>query len=164
MQDPRRIFEVLPDDASVMPRGRPCTTRPVVHLHGDLVRLRQLGFSPGIALNPATALEYIEYVIEEVDFVLILGVNPGYPRQKLLPQTISKISARLRAWRDRLQNPLQIVVEGNVTLENVHDLVAAGVDQAVLGGAALHDTQLPIDSRLRQFQDTLIQRHASSAG
>ena len=134
VEEPRRIFEWLPSSP----------TRVTIHyeacrnLHRDLVALRQLGHRPGLALNPGTNLDLIEYVIEEIDYALIMTSNPGFPDQKMTPQVLRKIE-RLRDWRDESGRTLQIAVEGNVSLDNVTELVTAGAELLTLPQNVLED-------------------------
>ena len=103
-----------------------------------LVSLRQLGHRPGLALNPGTNLDLIEYVIEEIDYALIMTSNPGFPDQKMTPQVLRKIE-RLRDWRDESGRSLQIAVDGDVSLDNATELVAAGAQLLTLPQNALED-------------------------
>ena len=134
VEEPRRIFEKLP----------PPPSRVAIHyeacrnLHRDLVTLRQLGYQPGLALNPGTNLDLIEYVIEEIDYALIMTSNPGFPDQKMTPQVLRKIE-RLRDWSDESNRSLQIAVDGDVSLENTTKLVAAGVEFLTLPQNVLED-------------------------
>tara|TARA_B100001123_G_scaffold448064_1_gene607693 strand:- start:4339 stop:4986 length:648 start_codon:yes stop_codon:yes gene_type:complete len=134
VEEPRRIFEYLP----------PPPSRVAIHyeacrnLHRDLVALRQLGHRPGLALNPGTNLDLIEYVIEEIDYALIMTSNPGFPDQKMTPQVLRKIE-RLRDWRDQSGRTLQIAVDGDVSLDNVTELVAAGAELLTLPQNVLED-------------------------
>lgn len=134
VEEPRRIYEWLP----------PTPTRVTIHyeacrnLHRDLVALRQLGHHPGLALNPGTNLDLIEYVIEEIDHALVMTNNPGFPDQRLTPPILRKIE-RLRDWRDESGRSLQIAVDGDVSLNNATELVAAGAELLTLPQNALED-------------------------
>ena len=133
VEEPKRIFEVIPkhEGASVSIHYEACR-----NLHRELVTLRRMGFSPGVVINPATTLDHIEYVIEEVDLVTVMTVNPGFSSQKMIPQTLKKIE-RLRQWRDQVGYKLDIVVDGNVSFDNIPSMVAAGTDVLVLGTSGL---------------------------
>jgi ribulose-phosphate 3-epimerase len=133
VEEPKRIFEFIPPEkgAFVSVHYEACR-----NLHRELVTLRQMGFRPGVVINPATTLEHIEYVIEEVDLVVVMTVNPGFPSQKMVPQTLTKIE-RLRDWRERAGFEVQIMVDGNVSFENIPKMVGAGADILVLGTSGL---------------------------
>ncbi len=106
------------------------------NLHRDLIKIKQMGFQAGVVLNPATPLNAIEYVIEEVDQVTIMTVNPGYRGQKLVPQTLKKIE-KLNEWRRKDGLPFVISVDGNVNKETVPHMVKAGCDNLVGGSSGL---------------------------
>ena len=129
VEEPKRIFELIPpqEGARVSIHYEACR-----NLHRELVKLRQLGFSPGLVVNPATTLDHIDYVVEEVNLVTIMTVNPGAPSQRIVPQVLKKIE-RLKEWRDRAGYQLDIVVDGNVSFDNIPKMVAAGADMLVLG-------------------------------
>jgi len=133
VEEPRRIFDqyVSGDGAFFSIHYEACR-----NLHRDLVTLRKLQFRPGLALNPATTLEHIEYVIEEVDMVTVMTVNPGYIGQKMIPQTLHKVQ-KLREWRDEVGYPLKIAVDGNVSIANVPKMIEAGADIIVVGSSGL---------------------------
>jgi ribulose-phosphate 3-epimerase len=114
------------------------------HLDRTLRLGRELGFEIGAALNPATPLESLDHVIGLLDFVLLMTVNPGFAGQCLVPATLGKIADCRRMLRGRgAEIPIQ--VDGNVSFENIPQMVAAGADSLVAGssslfhrGAALH--------------------------
>jgi len=101
-----------------------------IHLHRQLVRIRNLGMSPGVALNPATPLSAIEESLAWADFVLIMSVDPGFGGQKFIRESLDKIS-RLRSMRQ----DLDIAVDGGVGCDNARDLVKAGATTLVAGSA-----------------------------
>ncbi len=151
VQEPKRIFEFIPpqEGALVSLHYESCR-----NLHRELVTLRRLGFSPGVVINPATTLENIEYVIEEVDCVAIMTVNPGFPGQKMVPQCLRKIE-KLRNWRDRVKYDLQIMVDGNVSLGNIPKVVAAGADILVLGTSGLFIKGQPLEQSYQQLKGAI---------
>jgi len=105
------------------------------HLQRAIAYLRSRGVRPGVALNPSTPLATLEEILAEVDFVLVMSVNPGFSFQKFLPPVLDKIRrlARLVAERGL---PVQIQVDGGVNRDNVRAVVQAGVDIVVAGAAA----------------------------
>ena len=106
----------------------------VFHLHRTLSQIRELGASPGIALNPLTPLVSLEEVWPFVDFVLLMTVNPGFGGQTLIPETVEKL-ARLNELRQVKRPEVHLVVDGGVTVENATSLVACGADTLVVGTA-----------------------------
>ena len=106
----------------------------VFHLHRTLSQIRELGASPGIALNPLTPLVSLEEVWPFVDFVLLMTVNPGFGGQTLIPETVEKL-ARLNELRQVKRPEVHLAVDGGVTVENAPSLVACGADTLVVGTA-----------------------------
>ncbi len=107
------------------------------HLQKALARVREYGARPMVALNPATPLVMIEDVLDDVDAVLLMSVNPGFAGQKLVPHVIDKI-ARLREMLDTNgKSDVLIEVDGNVSFENAVKMRAAGADIFVAGTSSL---------------------------
>ncbi len=103
-----------------------------VHISRTIQHIKELDRKAAIALNPATPLESIEYLLNDVDMVIIMTVNPGFSGQKLIPSVIPKIS-RLREKIDGLKLPVLIGVDGGVHLDTIAVLAAAGADVFVSG-------------------------------
>jgi ribulose-phosphate 3-epimerase len=97
-------------------------------------RIKERGLIAGVALNPATPLETIRYVLPKTDMVLVMTVNPGYGGQKLIPYTVEKV-AELRRLLDKSGIKADIEVDGGVTLGNVGSLLDAGANIIVAGSA-----------------------------
>jgi len=111
------------------------------HLHKDLTMIRDLGRKAGVALNPATPLESIDEVLTELDFVLIMSVNPGWGGQSFIPSCRDKI----RRLRDRIRAArltVPIEVDGGIKLDNVADILRAGME-IVVAGSAVYDAPDP---------------------
>ncbi|GHU66984.1 ribulose-phosphate 3-epimerase [Spirochaetia bacterium] len=106
------------------------TTR---HLQRVLAKIRSLGARPMAALNPATPLSMIEDIFPDVDAILVMCVNPGYAGQKLVPQTLEKISRLRSLLDDGGFTNVEIEVDGNVTPENAVKMRKAGADIFVAG-------------------------------
>lgn len=106
------------------------------HLDRTLAVIQGHGIKAGVALNPATPLSAIEYVLDRLDFVLIMTVNPGFAGQKLVPATLRKISDCRTFLNDHDVN-LPIEVDGNVSFENIPKMVASGADILVGGTSSV---------------------------
>jgi len=102
------------------------------HLHRTLHQIRDLGKRACVVLNPATPLESIEWVLGDVDQVLIMSVNPGFGGQQFIPGALDKIR-RLRAMIDERRLAVDIEVDGGVKLDNIAEVVAAGASVIVSG-------------------------------
>ncbi|RJR41779.1 MAG: ribulose-phosphate 3-epimerase [Deltaproteobacteria bacterium] len=105
-----------------------------IHLHRTLQQIRQAGCQAAAVLNPATPLEEIAYVLEELDMVLIMSVNPGFGGQSFIPAVLPKIS-RLREMIDSRGLPVKIQVDGGLNGDTVAAVAAAGGDVFVAGTA-----------------------------
>jgi len=106
------------------------------HLQRTLARIRDLGAKPGVALNPSTPLTELDYVLDDVDMVLLMTVNPGYASQELIPSTIGKI-ADLAEQLSGEGRDIIIQVDGNVSPENGRRMAAAGATAFVAGTASI---------------------------
>jgi ribulose-phosphate 3-epimerase len=106
----------------------------VPHLQRALAHLRQRGVRPGVALNPATPLSTLDEVLPEIDYVLVMSVNPGFGGQAFLPGSFDKVR-RLRQRIAERGLSVQIEVDGGVDASNVKGLLAAGAEVLVAGSA-----------------------------
>ena len=104
------------------------------HLHRTLTEIRRLGAQAGVALNPSTPVGAIGDVLDQLDHVLIMSVNPGFGGQQFIPHTLPKLSA-VRALLESAGSAAPIEVDGGVDLSNVAALVNAGVSILVAGSA-----------------------------
>lgn len=107
------------------------------HLDRTIEAIKEKGILAGVALNPATQLSAIEYVLPKVDMVLIMTVNPGFGGQKLIPYTVDKVRD-LKSLLEKTANKADIEVDGGVNLENVETLLAAGANIIVAGSAVFN--------------------------
>ncbi len=102
------------------------------HLQRVLAQIRELGARAGVALNPSTPPSVLEYVLDDLDLVLVMSVNPGFGGQKLIDTVFSK----LRALRQLVgRRPIELSVDGGVKVEHAAPLAAAGTDTLVAGSA-----------------------------
>jgi len=105
-----------------------------IHVQRHLATARQLGMHAGLAFNPATPLSVLEEVLDDVDLVLIMSVNPGYGGQSYIPQSTDKIR-RARAIIDRRGSSAALAVDGGITGETIGEAWSAGADTFVAGTA-----------------------------
>ncbi len=94
--------------------------------------IRELGIKPGVVINPHTPAEAVEYLLTDLDMVLVMSVNPGFGGQKFIPNVVEKIK-RLAALRDKINPNCLIEIDGGVTADNIEMLRDAGVDVCVAG-------------------------------
>lgn len=104
------------------------------HLHRTVSRIRELGKKPGVVLNPATPLESLDFILEEVDLVMLMSVNPGFGGQSFIPSTLRKIS-RLKKRIDELGLAAGIEVDGGISAETISRVAEAGANIFVAGSA-----------------------------
>ena len=125
------------------------------HLQRALSRIRECGARPMVALNPATPLCMIEDVIDDVEGVLLMTVNPGYAGQKLVPQSLDKIR-RLREMLDGAgKADVRIEVDGNVSFENGAKMRAAGADMFVCGTSSVFHAGSRLEDNIARFRQCL---------
>lgn len=104
------------------------------HLDRTIAHIKELGVMAGVAINPATPIEVLRHVLEQVDMVLIMTVNPGYGGQKMIPYTLQKVT-ELRRILGEQGIKLDIEVDGGITLDNVDQALIAGANIIVAGSA-----------------------------
>ncbi len=104
------------------------------HLHRTLQAIRAAGARPAVALNPATGLEAIEYVLGDCEMVLLMTVNPGFGGQRYIDACTEKVR-RLRAMADARRQPLELQVDGGIKPETIAAVAAAGANVFVAGTA-----------------------------
>jgi len=114
-----------------------CEQSATIHLHRVLSHIRGLGKVPGVVLNPGTSLTEIDYVLDLVDIVLIMTVNPGFGGQKFLPSMLRKISA-LRDTCEKRGLKITIEVDGGLSGDNAWQVIEAGATSIVAGSAVFH--------------------------
>ena len=105
-----------------------------IHLHRTVQHIKGLGIKAGVSINPATSLTMIEEILDDIDLVLIMSVNPGFGGQKFIPSALSKIE-RLAKIREERGLKFKIEVDGGVTLNNAAQIANAGADILVAGSA-----------------------------
>jgi len=121
------------------------------HLDRALAMIRELGAQAGAVINPSTPVAMLSEVLDKVDTVLVMSVNPGFGGQKFIPRAIEKIR-QLNEWRGRYNGEFRIEVDGGVELENIGDLAQAGANTFV-AGTSIFRTPDPAEAarQLRKF-------------
>ena len=114
------------------------------HLDRSLQLIRSLGCRAGVSLNPATPEDALSYVLDKVDLILVMSVNPGFGGQSFIPACLDKIR-RLRDMAGR--RPIEIEVDGGVTAANAAEVIAAGADVLVAGSAVFSNTDYAANIR-----------------
>jgi len=107
------------------------------HLHRSIQRIRNAGVKPAVSLNPASPLDMIEYVLDDLDMVLLMTVNPGFGGQDFIPEVIPKIE-RLRKMIDKRGLDMELEVDGGIGPETINRVSSAGANVFVAGSAIYH--------------------------
>jgi len=113
-----------------------------IHLHRVIQMIKSQGAKAGVSLNPATSLSTLEYVLEDLDMVLIMSVNPGFGGQKYIPAMTEKVRKLKEMISEKGLN-VDIQVDGGINPENVGEIVAAGADIIVAGSAIFKTGDVP---------------------
>ena len=122
------------------------------HLNRTIQLIRDAGARPGVVLNPATPVESVRWVLEYVDFVLVMSVNPGFGGQSFIPNSLAKIKA-LRGIIAETGRQTLIEIDGGVSEKNIADIAAAGADVFVAGSAIFHSKDYA--TTIRRMRDKM---------
>jgi len=104
------------------------------HVDRSLQLIRDQGCKSGLVLNPATPIHHLEYVLDKLDVILLMSVNPGFGGQKFIPSTLKKLK-KVRKLIDDSGHPIRLEVDGGVGVNNIREIADAGADMFVAGSA-----------------------------
>ena len=104
------------------------------HVHRTVQLIKSLGCKAGLVLNPATPIEVLDWVLDELDLVLLMSVNPGFGGQAFIPSALEKLR-RVRERIDRSGRDIRLEIDGGVKADNIGEIAAAGADTFVAGSA-----------------------------
>jgi|TARA_A100001015_G_C14919720_1_gene683827 ribulose-phosphate 3-epimerase len=151
VEEPSRIFETfdIRDGDSFAIHQECCR-----NLHRDLITLRQMGAKVGVALSPATPISTLDYIIEDLDHVLLMTVNPGFKGQALVPQAVSKIKD-LKEYIDNRGLDVAIHVDGNVSIENIPTMVSNGGDTLISGSSGMFMKEMRLKESIKIFREAI---------
>tara|TARA_Y100000992_G_scaffold302676_1_gene278230 strand:- start:3802 stop:4503 length:702 start_codon:yes stop_codon:yes gene_type:complete len=151
VEEPSRIFETfdIRDGDSFAIHQECCR-----NLHRDLITLRQMGAKVGVALSPATPISTLDYIIEDLDHVLLMTVNPGFKGQALVPQAVSKIKD-LKEYIDNRGLDVAIHVDGNVSIENIPIMVSNGGDTLISGSSGMFMKEMRLKESIKIFREAI---------
>jgi len=150
IEEPIRYLEAFQEAGAdiITVHAEACT-----HLHRTISRIKELGLKAGVALNPATPLNVLEYVLGDLDMVLIMTVNPGFGGQAFIPQTLEKIKA-FREMAGKAGASIELEVDGGITLNNVEDVLKAGASVIVSGTSVFKgDMKENIEGFMKKFAE-----------
>ncbi|HLR34232.1 MAG TPA: ribulose-phosphate 3-epimerase [Tissierellales bacterium] len=112
-----------------------------IHLHRTIQEIKGFGVKAGVAINPSTPLNAIEYILDDVDMILIMTVNPGFGGQAFIPSMEKKIKELRKIINDR-ELDVEIEVDGGIKLENAKEIIDFGVDILVVGSAIFNEEDI----------------------
>ncbi|MGL4737334.1 MAG: ribulose-phosphate 3-epimerase [Cellulosilyticaceae bacterium] len=118
------------------------------HIHGTLQRIRGLGMKAGVAINPGTPVSVLEPIMDQVDMVLVMSVNPGFGGQSFIPYSLEKIR-QVKALADQSGREILIQVDGGIGLDNAKEVIEAGANVLVAGSAVYNAPD--ITARVQEF-------------
>ena len=104
------------------------------HVDRTLQLIKEHGCKAGVVLNPATPLAHLEFIMDKVDLILLMSVNPGFGGQSFIPHTLDKLRA-VRKMIDATGRDIRLEIDGGVKVENIREIAAAGADMFVAGSA-----------------------------
>ena len=151
VEEPSRFFETFKVEKNDFFTIHQESSR---NLHRNLINIKKMESKVGIALSPGTPLTTLDYIIEEIDFILLMTVNPGYKGQSLIPQTIRKISD-LKEMINKLKLQVKISVDGNVNSDTIPEMIASGADILVLGSSGLFQKNLSIKDSVQEIKKSI---------
>ena len=117
------------------------------HIDRTLSMVRELGCKSGLVFNPATSLDYLQHVMDKVDMILLMSVNPGFGGQAFIPETLNKLRQARKLIDDSGYN-IRLEIDGGVKVDNIREITAAGADTFVAGSAIFNtdDYKTTIDA------------------
>ncbi|MBY8287495.1 ribulose-phosphate 3-epimerase [Vibrio fluvialis] len=104
------------------------------HVDRTLQLIKEHGCKAGVVLNPATSLSHLDYIMDKVDMILLMSVNPGFGGQSFIPHTLDKLRA-VRKLIDESGRDIRLEIDGGVKVDNIREIAAAGADMFVAGSA-----------------------------
>ena len=150
VEEPMRIFDRFKLNSNDIFTIHQETSK---NLHRDLINVKEKS-KVAVAISPATSLEHLEYIVEELDNILILTVNPGFKSQKMIPQVVRKIE-NLKNLLIKMNLKATITVDGNVNKETIPDFIKAGSDILVLGSSGLFKKDVTIKKAVEEIKESI---------
>lgn len=119
------------------------------HLHRTISRIRELDMKAGVALNPTSSVNVLNYIFDDIDLALIMSVDPGFAGQAFIPSMLDKIKRIRKIADDKGLKHLDIEVDGGITLNNVAAVVDAGANVIVAGSAIFQGS---VEANMKEFR------------
>ncbi|MHB1153428.1 MAG: ribulose-phosphate 3-epimerase [Eubacteriales bacterium] len=126
------------------------------HVHRAIAKIKEKGAKPMLALNPATPVSVIDYLTDDLSGILIMTVNPGFSGQKLIPQTLGKISDIQIRLNELGREEIEIEADGNVSFVNAEKMRLAGTEIFVAGTSSIFTDKMDLDTAIKKFREVII--------
>jgi ribulose-phosphate 3-epimerase len=147
VKEPERYIDLFADTGADMISVHAEAT---VHLQRTLQAIRNRGLKAGVALNPSTPLNVLDYVWDTVDYVVLMTVNPGFAGQKFIPLTFEKI-AQVKEIITQKGYPIEIQVDGNISYDTIPKVLEKGADMLVCGTSSLFKKDKSLEQALEEL-------------
>ncbi len=144
-----KIFDIKPNDIVSV------HAESTIHLQRALTYIKNKGAKAFVALNPGTPLLFLEEVINDIDGVLLMTVNPGFAGQKIVPSSFDKITRTRNFLDSHARTDAHIEVDGNITLENAVKTKKAGADIFVVGTSGIFKKDFPLEMNVARFREAV---------
>ena len=138
-----------PDDSILTVHAEACP-----HLHRVVHQIKENGLRAGVALNPATPVSAVEEVLEDIDLVLVMTVNPGFPAQSFIESVVGKIE-RLRKLLDERGLKVELEVDGGISPRTVPTVVKAGA-RVLVAGSAVYNKETTVEEAIRRIRESVV--------
>lgn len=125
------------------------------HVQRALAKIRELGAKPMLAINPATPLCVLDDVLDDLDAVLVMTVNPGFAGQKIVPATVDKVKRLCKMLDERGYSNIEIEVDGNVSFENARLLSDAGANIFVAGTSSVFHKDYTLEGAIEELRQNI---------
>ncbi len=125
------------------------------HLQKALLEIRKRGGRPFVAINPATPLNVLEHILDDIDGVVIMSVNPGFAGQKIIPSTISKTAQLRKMLDEKGYGNIEIEVDGNINYENAKKMKDAGANIFVVGTSSIFNKNITTEDGVAKLREIL---------
>lgn len=152
IEEPNYYFDkIIKPKSSIVSIHQECCK----NLHREIINLKRMGVKKiGVALSPATPIEYLEYILEDIDLVLLMTANPEYMGKDLVSEIIKKIK-NLKNKILKLNLKIEIAIDGSVNKQSVSNMVSAGADVLILGSSGLFKKDLTITNSLNEIYEEI---------
>lgn len=128
------VDRIIPDFAKAGATMITIHAEATDHLDRSLQLIKECGCQAGVVFNPATPLHYLDYVMDKIDMILLMSVNPGFGGQSFIPSSLDKLQ-HIRQRIDASGRPIRLEIDGGVKVENIREIAQAGADMFVAGSA-----------------------------